>query len=72
MSRAALLEPPAPTGARGADTPSDGEQPTLGDVIASAWEGLLTVGRAPCPVCDGQIELLRGVAACEGCGSSLG
>jgi hypothetical protein len=49
----------------------NGEQPTLGDLVASAWEGLLTVGRAPCPVCQGAMELGGGAGHCADCGARL-
>ena len=71
MSRAALLEPPAPADGPGAESPPHGEQPTLGEVIAGAWEGLLTVGRAPCPVCGGAMELREGAGRCAACEARL-
>ena len=40
---------------------------TLEDSILDAWEALVAQGRAPCPVCHGELE--RGV--CATCGSSL-
>jgi DnaJ-class molecular chaperone len=40
---------------------------TLEDTILGAWEALAAQGRAPCPVCHGELEP-RG---CATCGSSL-
>jgi hypothetical protein len=40
---------------------------TLEDSILDAWEALVAQGRAPCPVCHGELE----ASGCETCGSQL-
>jgi hypothetical protein len=71
MSRAALLEPPPQRAVEAERRPPGGEQPTLGDIVARAWEGLLAAGAADCPVCSGPMELVAGAGRCRSCGSAL-
>ena len=40
---------------------------TLEDSILDAWEALTAQGRAPCPVCHGELE----TSGCDTCGSQL-
>ncbi|MGI8585146.1 MAG: hypothetical protein ACR2KY_01940 [Thermoleophilaceae bacterium] len=48
-----------------------GRRPTLGDLVTSAWEGLLSAGSAPCPVCTERMQLHEGTGRCAGCGARL-
>jgi hypothetical protein len=48
-----------------------GRRLTLDQLVAGAWEGLLSAGSAPCPVCTARMELHAGVGRCSGCGSRL-
>lgn len=71
MSRTAVLEaPPRVAGQAERRTPG-GEQSTLGDVVARAWEGLLVAGCADCPACGGRMEPAGGAGRCGSCGSML-
>jgi hypothetical protein len=52
--------------------------PTLDDLVAGAWEGLLTGAPAACPVCESTLTPRYSAGAgvvggrCGGCGSALG
>ena len=48
-----------------------GRRLTLDQLVTSAWEGLLSAGSAPCPVCRGRMELEADTGRCGGCGSRL-
>jgi hypothetical protein len=50
---------------------ADGGRPTLGQVLSSAWEGLLAVGAADCMVCGAQMERSGAAAECRGCGTVM-
>lgn len=71
MSRTALLEPPPREVAEAWRRPPGGEQPTLGDIVARAWEGLLVAGVADCPVCGDRMERVAEACRCRACGSKL-
>ena len=58
----------------GGDQPPDeagGRRPTLGDLVTSAWEGLLSAGSALCPVCSERMRLHEGIGSCGGCGARV-
>jgi hypothetical protein len=71
MSRTALLEPAPLRSVEDERRPPGGEQPTLGDIVARAWEGLLADGAADCPACGDRMELVAGAGRCGSCGSVL-
>jgi hypothetical protein len=54
-----------------------GGSPTLGDLIAGAWEGLAAHAEVACPVCAGEMTPRYGAGSavlggrCASCGSSL-
>jgi hypothetical protein len=56
-----------------------GGEPSLDDLVASAWEGLAAHTSAPCPVCGGEMKPVGGAhrdtvlvaGGCASCGSSL-
>ena len=52
---------------------SDGGRLTLGQRLERAWEGLLAVGAAECPMCGAAMERSPGAdaARCGGCGTEL-
>ncbi len=55
-----------------------GGEPTLDDLIAGVWEGLVAHATVACPVCAGEMEPAYGAHArpiggrCRECGSTLG
>ena len=56
------------------DQPPDeagGRRPTLGDLVTSAWEDLLSAGSAPCAVCSEHMQLRESGGCCAGCGARL-
>jgi|GEM_PF-4011423 len=57
----------------GDDPPDEagGRGPTLGDLVTSAWEGLLSAGSAPCPACGERMRFHEGTGHCGGCGARL-
>ncbi len=51
---------------------SDGGRPTLEQRLGRAWEGLLSVGAAECPMCGAAMErAAAGPGRCGGCGTTL-
>jgi hypothetical protein len=48
-----------------------GEGPTLGDLVASAWEGLLVAGSVACPVCRERMKRRDGHGVCSSCSTIL-
>lgn len=58
------------------DEPVGGE-PTLEELLSSAWEGLTAHTPVECPVCGGRMRPVYGAhalpvgGACEECGSTL-
>jgi hypothetical protein len=56
---------------------SVGDEPTLDEVLAGVWEGLIAHRVVDCPVCRSQMEPEYGAHAlpvggrCAACGSSL-
>lgn len=59
-------------GVRRAHRSRSGREPiTLEGRLSRAWEGLLTTGAAPCPVCHGVMTRAEQAGVCGGCGTSL-
>ena len=60
-----------------ADCPAPGGEPTLDEMIVSAWEGLTARRVVPCPVCTANMGPDYGVASqvlrgrCTACGCTL-
>ena len=54
-----------------------GGEPTLDELIAGVWEGLVAHGVVECPVCGEEMAPVYGAQArpiagrCRGCGSEL-
>jgi hypothetical protein len=48
-----------------------GAGPTLADVLASAWEGLVAHATVACPVCHGELEPHGAGGRCRSCGTTL-
>jgi hypothetical protein len=73
VTAATLLE--LPVHPRSAEPERGG--PTLDELIAGVWEGLVADRAAPCPVCGGTLDARYGAGAapvagrCQDCGSEL-
>jgi hypothetical protein len=48
-----------------------GAGPTLADVLASAWEGLVAHTTVACPVCHGELAPHGAGGRCRNCGTTL-
>jgi hypothetical protein len=46
--------------------PKTSRRPTLGDLVAGAWEGLCAADAADCPVCGGTMLSRRGAGPAAG------
>jgi hypothetical protein len=75
MSAAVLERPRELT----AETVGDGGQATLGDVLSTAWEGLVAHRTVGCPVCGGEMAPRYGASGmtpvggrCGSCQTTLG
>lgn len=49
----------------------DGGRLTLERRLTGAWEGLLALGEADCPVCPGRLVRSGSSGVCESCGTSV-
>jgi hypothetical protein len=76
----ALAAPPRPAqlplrpeGDRGCEElrRSDGGRLTLEQKLDRAWEGLLAVGAAECPLCGAAMGRAGHAGRCAGCGTTL-